>query len=143
MGGKAEELGILHERAPLGPEVPENDRAHRVEEELLGHTAEETERLLQPAEQAEEVLSGEELEPQEAGVAQDHQEGIADPPGKAESSDVHLPLAPGRRFEPDHRIGLHPGPELLQVVPQLGDPPRVSLGPDLPKEPCPHLPRKS
>lgn len=61
--------GDVDQPAALGPQVPGQDAAHLIEEELAGHAAEEAEGGLQTRNQSPDVLAWIELKPQEPRVA--------------------------------------------------------------------------
>ena len=59
----------------------------------MGHAAETLKGALQTKEEHLHGLALEEAQPQQARIAQDHQERVAPSPGQAEAAEVHLTLA--------------------------------------------------
>jgi len=70
---EAQEFHILHQSSTVRAIIARDHGFHLVEEQLLGHAAEECKRLLEPGEQRLHRLSLVEPEPQEARVTQDDQ----------------------------------------------------------------------
>jgi hypothetical protein len=100
-----EELGIADKGAALEPEVARDDRLHLIEEQLLRHTAERDERVLQAVDQRGHVLARIEPAPEHPRVAEHDEQRIAHAPGKSKAREVHLRLATGRRLEADDGLG--------------------------------------
>ena len=56
------------------------------------------------------------MQPQQPGVVQDDNQGMAPAPGQRERPEVHLALAPRRRLEPGHRLDRLARPRRPHVV---------------------------
>lgn len=135
MRGATQELRILEQLAPVGTVVLEEDALHLIEEELGRDATEVGEGRFQPRDHRGHRLAGIEAEPEESGVAEDHEQGVTLPPGKAALRKIDLGLVARRRFEADHRLGLRTGTHPGHVVAELRDPTRVARGADLLEEP--------
>jgi hypothetical protein len=81
MRAEPEILRILYEAPSYRTRGPLNDGTHLIEKQLLWHAANEAESLLQCDLQNFHVLAGKEPHPEQAAVAEHHQQGVADAPG--------------------------------------------------------------
>src|SRR6185436_18417211 len=103
---EAEELRMLQEFASLRARIVEDHRLQLIEQQLLRHTAEISEGLLEPRDEGPERLARIELEPEEPREREDHDECVALPPGKAKLRKVDLRLMARRGLEAHHGLGL-------------------------------------
>src|SRR5690606_10430790 len=124
VGGEAKELLVHDELTAEEPKVLRDHRLHLSEEELPGHTAEEVEGLFQAGEERPHDLLRIEPEPEQSGVAEDHEKGIALPPWEAELREVDLGLVRRGSLEADDRLGGRPRPNSSNVHPEL----RIAAG---------------
>src|SRR5690606_14989058 len=124
VGGEAEKLLVDHELTAQKAKVLGDYRLHLIEEQLPGESAEEVKGFLQAGEESPHVLTREEAQPQQSGVAEYHEQGVALPPGELELREVNLRLMGGRRLEAHHRLRCWPGTHVLNVDLEL----RVAAG---------------
>jgi len=132
--GEAEELRIGDEPPALEPPVAGNDGPHLIEEQLAGHPAEAREGGFETGEQRPQILARGEAEPEEPGVAQDHEERIAHAPRQHEPGEVHLGLVTRRRFEAHHLLDGRGRPQPLHQHLELTQTTRVPGRPDFSEE---------
>src|SRR5690606_40602120 len=100
----SEKLLVDHELTAQKAKVLGDYRLHLIEEQLPGESAEEVKGFLQAGEESPHVLTREEAQPQQSGVAEYHEQGVALPPGELELREVDLRLMGGRRLEAHPRL---------------------------------------
>src|SRR5581483_2988929 len=125
---------ILKQFPARGAGIVENHAAHLIEEEFDRDAPEGGEGLREPVHHRAHGLPGIEPEPEEARVAQHHEEGVSLPPREPEFGEVDLRLAPGGCLEADEGLRLGTGPGDRYVIADLGDATRVPRGLDLGEE---------
>src|SRR5690606_1733088 len=121
--------------ASTEPVVPGDDRLHLVEEEFLGHAAEEAERRLQARKEGPHILLLVEADPHVPRVAEHDEKRVSLAPGQAELGKDHLGLSGRRRLETHERLFGRPWSHLADVVTELRVAARIAGGPDLLQEP--------
>src|SRR5690606_4618623 len=112
VGAEAKKLGVFDELLSLVTQVVRDDARHLVEEELAGYAAEEGEGLLQAADEDPHVLLGEELHPEESGIAEHDEQDEALPPREAHLGEIDLRLMTRLGLEADNRLRVGPRPRL-------------------------------
>src|SRR5690554_5017299 len=134
VGGEAEELRVVDERAAVQPEIFRDDRFHLVEEKLLWNAAEVLECLFEANEERPHVLAREEAEPEKPREGENDEEREPLPKGETKLSEVDLRLLAGRCLEADHRLRLGSRPHGPHILLELCVAAGVTRGPDFIQE---------
>ena len=104
VGREAAELAVGGEPRPLEPEVAQDHGAHLIEEQLGRDAAEGGEGGLEASKQRRHILARIEAEPQQPGIAEHDEQGVAHAPRQAKAGEVDLGLFARRSLEAAHGL---------------------------------------